>query len=160
MMSGLWLEAAASAEGSPLLRLMAGIGCSVRCSTSRQSGARRRAATPAARGAPGARLSRCAGARHGLCRMRCRLCWGSAPPARCASCVANRPRRRTPALAAVFYRVDKENVDTTIEANLVVTGKSTPRLELATPVKGGAGAWRAAVCNLEGLQVGYIEIET
>ncbi|MFO1316884.1 MAG: hypothetical protein U1F58_14900 [Burkholderiales bacterium] len=170
MMGGLsWLEAAASAEeGSPLLRLAAaeyrllgtilGLAPGAGVRKGRAGSGAPEAAPPGAAEAPVAAPARGVGSAQDALDILHKV---ERPRAvRVLRCDIARAVADARLVPLVFYRVDRDDVAATMKADLVVAGDRTPRLVLSTPIKGGAGIWRAAVCNLDGLQVGCIEIET
>ncbi len=46
-----------------------------------------------------------------------------------------------------------------MEGTLVLGARRVATLELTTRRNSVAGAWKAAICNGEGMQVGYVEVE-
>jgi hypothetical protein len=57
-----------------------------------------------------------------------------------------------------FFNVADSTMEP-LEAELVVSGKGTPaRLIMATPRASPSGQWRAAICDGDSVQVGFVEI--
>ena len=58
----------------------------------------------------------------------------------------------------VFFNAARPEV-TALEATLILRGRNDTTLEISTPLEAPPGAWRAAICDADGVQLGVIEIE-
>jgi hypothetical protein len=61
------------------------------------------------------------------------------------------------AIPVKFYSVE-QGASPPLEGTIVVLGKRSVTLTLATSQSAPAGLWRAALCDASGLQVGHVEI--
>lgn len=62
-----------------------------------------------------------------------------------------------PRTRLVFYNIDRINGET-LGAELIMRGKGGTTLELGTPLAAPSGTWRAAICDKDGFQCGFIEM--
>ncbi|MDB5864273.1 MAG: hypothetical protein JWO70_2079 [Betaproteobacteria bacterium] len=161
MMAGLgWLEGAAAEEGSPLLRLAS---AQYALWGSVLGLAPRRRSKAAAADVPEERAEQPVG--HAQARAtpttaapgrRLQIVHKDLKP-RAVRVTAFEIEQGTPRDSVAFYNVDHGESDP-LDGTLALAGDGPARLTLPTPRSAASGLWRAAVCDADGVQLGFIEI--
>jgi hypothetical protein len=165
MMSGLnWLEGFADGRGNPLVRAASAqyrlLGSLLGLTPSDEETAHDRPARPADQSRPAGPPRR-----RDEAQTAGRSAW--APPRIRHASEEPRPVlvrnwHVAPGAAPGTYRIVFYGPDPTgepMEASLLLGARRVATLTLSTRRDNTPGAWKAAICDTEGLQVGYVEVE-